>query len=221
MPAGLRVKGKAVVRNIDKISAFVLRYGLVLVVFWIGCLKFTAYESEGVFNHASHSPVLAWAYHILDVRNFSRGLGVVEIATALLIAAEPVWPKLDCRQSSRNWNVLNYAEFCHYDAGSMAGRVWISRPLRVSWPVPGQGRCVVGSGYLDSSRFSEIRRGSKRQPTPNLTNLTMRKVLSPPNSGASQLFTSPCRRKSQLLSKKLHQTLGRRLCNRWRSNDGR
>ena len=94
MPAGLRVKGKAVVHSIDKISAFVLRYGLVLVVFWIGCLKFTAYESKGVFNHASHSPLLAWAYHILDVRNFSRGLGVVEIAIALLIAAGPVWPKL-------------------------------------------------------------------------------------------------------------------------------
>jgi hypothetical protein len=50
MPAGLRVKGKAIVRSIDKISAFVLRYGLVLVIFWIGCLKFTAYESKGVFN---------------------------------------------------------------------------------------------------------------------------------------------------------------------------
>ena len=94
MPAGLRVTGKAVVRSIDKISAFVLRYGLVLVVFWIGCLKFTAYESKGVFNHASHSPLLAWAYYILDVRDFSRGLGVVEIAIALLIAAGPVWPKL-------------------------------------------------------------------------------------------------------------------------------
>jgi reactive chlorine resistance protein C len=94
MPTGLRVKGKAVVRSIDKISVFVLRYGLVLVVFWIGCLKFTAYESKGVFNHASHSPLLAWAYHILDVRDFSRGLGGVEIATAVLIAAGPVWPKL-------------------------------------------------------------------------------------------------------------------------------
>src|SRR5437899_12801457 len=92
MPAGLGVTGKAVVRSIDKISAFVLRYGLVLVVFWIGCLKFTAYESKGVFNHASHSPLLAWAYHILDVRNFSRGLGVVEVATALLIAAGPILP---------------------------------------------------------------------------------------------------------------------------------
>src|SRR6267378_1177057 len=94
MLAELRVKGEVVVRSIHKISAFVLRYGLVLVVFWIGCLKFTAYESKGVFNHASHSPLLAWAYHILDVRDFSRGLGVVEIATSLLIAAGPLWPKL-------------------------------------------------------------------------------------------------------------------------------
>ena len=93
-PAELRVKGKAIVRSIDRISAFVLRYGLVLVIFWIGCLKFTAYESKGVFNHASHSPLLAWAYHILDVRDFSRGLGVVEITIALLIAIGPVWPKL-------------------------------------------------------------------------------------------------------------------------------
>src|SRR4029077_7014241 len=93
-PVELRVKGEAVVRSIHKISTFVLRYGLVLVVFWIGCLKFTAYESKGVFNHASHSPLLAWAYHILEVRDFSRALGVVEITTALLIAAGPVWPKL-------------------------------------------------------------------------------------------------------------------------------
>src|SRR5438105_5728828 len=90
----LGVKRKAIVCSIDKISAFVLRYGLVLVVFWIGCLKFTAYESKGVFNHASHSPLLAWAYHILDVRDFSRGLGVIEISTVLLIAAGPVWPKI-------------------------------------------------------------------------------------------------------------------------------
>jgi reactive chlorine resistance protein C len=94
MPAGLGVKGKAVVRSIDKKSAFVLRCGLVLMVFWIGCLKFTAYESKGIFNHASHSPLLAWAYRILDVRDFSRGLGLIEIALALLIAAGPVWPKL-------------------------------------------------------------------------------------------------------------------------------
>ena len=37
---------------------------------------------------------MAWAYHILDVRDFSRGLGVIEIAIAVLVALGPVWPKL-------------------------------------------------------------------------------------------------------------------------------
>jgi len=148
MPAGLRVQGKAVVRSIDKISTFVLRYGLVLVVFWIGCLKFTAYESKGVFNHASHSPLLAWAYHILDVRDFSRGLGVVEIAAALLIAAGPVWPKLSIVGSLAGIGMfLTTLSFVITTPGVC--RVWISCPRRVSWPVPGQGCCVVGSGYLD------------------------------------------------------------------------
>src|SRR5262245_40915037 len=88
------VNGKGLARSIDKLSALVLRYGLVLVVVWIGCLKFTAYESRGVFNHASHSPLLAWVYLVIDVRDFSRVLGVAEIAIASLIAVAPVWPKL-------------------------------------------------------------------------------------------------------------------------------
>jgi uncharacterized membrane protein YkgB len=147
-PAGLRVKGKAIVRSIDRISSFVLRYGLVLVVFWIGCLKFTAYESKGVFNHASHSPLLAWAYNILDVRNFSRGLGTVEIAIALLIAIGPIWPKLSI-------------------VGSLGGIGMFLTTLRFVITTPGvwqtgygfpalagvsdQGCCVVGSGYVDPS----------------------------------------------------------------------
>jgi uncharacterized membrane protein YkgB len=33
---------------IKKIGAFLLRYGLVLVLGWIGAMKFTAYEAEGI-----------------------------------------------------------------------------------------------------------------------------------------------------------------------------
>ncbi len=67
-----------------------MRYGLVLVIFWIGCLKFTAYEAQGVYNHASNSPLLSWAYRFLDIRSFSRALGTVEIALALMIASRPL-----------------------------------------------------------------------------------------------------------------------------------
>ena len=158
-PAELGVKAKAAVCSIDRISAFVLRYGLVLVIFWIGCLKFTACESKGVFNHASHSPLLAWAYNILDVRNFSRGLGTVEIAIALLIAAGPVWPKLSIVGSLGGIGMfLTTLSFVITTPGVWQAGVWISRPCRISRPVSGQGCCVVGSGYLDPRRFSETRR---------------------------------------------------------------
>ena len=128
-----------------QISAFVLRYGLVLVVFWIGCLKFTAYESKGVFNHASHSPLLAWAYHILDVRDFSRGLSVVEIATALLIAAGPVWPKLSIVGSLAGIGMfLTTLSFVLTTPGVWQAGYGFPALAGVSRPVPGQGCCVVG-----------------------------------------------------------------------------
>ncbi len=81
-------------RSLERAGGFIIRYGLVLVIFWIGCLKFTAYEAQGVYNHASNSPLLSWAYQFLDVRNFSRALGTVEIAIALLIATRPVFPQV-------------------------------------------------------------------------------------------------------------------------------
>lgn len=80
-------------RTLESVGGIAVRYGLVLVIFWIGCLKFTAYESQGVFKHASNSPLLSWAYTFVDIRGFSRALGIVELTIALLIAAAPVAPK--------------------------------------------------------------------------------------------------------------------------------
>ncbi len=68
----------------------VMRYGLVLVLLWIGGMKFTAYEAEGISAFVTHSPVLSWAYAVLSVRTFSALLGTTEIAIALLIAARPL-----------------------------------------------------------------------------------------------------------------------------------
>src|SRR4051812_49572070 len=66
------------------------RYGLVVVVGWIGLMKFTAYEAEGVRPFVTNSPLLSWVYGPMSVRGFSALLGVVEVAIALLIAARPL-----------------------------------------------------------------------------------------------------------------------------------
>ena len=74
------------------IAAFgsqVLRYGLALVVGWIGLMKFTGYEANGIQPLVAHSPLMGWMYHFLTVRQFSVGLGVVEVAIAVLIALRP------------------------------------------------------------------------------------------------------------------------------------
>ena len=69
------------------------RYGLVVVVGWIGLMKFTAYEAEGIRLYVANSPLMSWVYEFLSVRGFSAVLGVVEVAIAILIAARPFSPR--------------------------------------------------------------------------------------------------------------------------------
>ena len=70
----------------------VTRYGLVLVLLWIGGMKFTAYEAEGIRPLVANSPLMGWVYNLISVTAFSSLLGVVEIAIGVLIALRPVWP---------------------------------------------------------------------------------------------------------------------------------
>lgn len=67
----------------------VLRYGLALVIAWIGLMKFTEYEADGIQTLVANSPLLGWAYHFLTVRQLSGALGAVEVGLALLIALRP------------------------------------------------------------------------------------------------------------------------------------
>ncbi len=80
--------------SLEDAGAVVLRAGLVLVLWWIGSLKFAAYEAEGVYNHAFNSPLLSWAYAFLSVRGFSAVLGVIEITLGAMIASRPFVPAI-------------------------------------------------------------------------------------------------------------------------------
>ena len=71
----------------------IARYGLVVVVGWIGLLKFTEYEAEGISRYVANSPLLSWVYGFMNHRGFSAVLGVVEVTMALLIAARPFSPR--------------------------------------------------------------------------------------------------------------------------------
>jgi uncharacterized membrane protein YkgB len=71
-----------------------IRYGLVVVLLWIGGMKFTAYEAEGISGFVSNSPLMFWAYQLFSKGQFSAILGSVELLTAVLIAARPFSARL-------------------------------------------------------------------------------------------------------------------------------
>jgi uncharacterized membrane protein YkgB len=75
-------------------AAYLLRYGLVLVIAWIGLMKFTAYEAAGIQPLVANSPLMSWVYAIFSERAFSALLGVVEVAVAAMIALRPVSAKV-------------------------------------------------------------------------------------------------------------------------------
>ena len=75
-------------------AAYLLRYGLVLVIAWIGFMKFTAYEAAGIQPLVSHSPLMSWVYAIFSERAFSALLGVVEVAVAAMMALRPISAKI-------------------------------------------------------------------------------------------------------------------------------
>ena len=80
--------------TLERVGAAVIRYGLALTLFWIGALKFTAYEADAVHGLASHSPLLAWAADLVSAQAFSEMIGVVEILLAAFIAMRAVAPRL-------------------------------------------------------------------------------------------------------------------------------
>jgi reactive chlorine resistance protein C len=79
---------------VQVVGAFLVRYGLALVIAWIGCMKFTAYEAAGIQPLVANSPLMSWVYAIFSERAFSAILGVVEVAVAVMIALRIVWPKV-------------------------------------------------------------------------------------------------------------------------------
>jgi len=81
---------KSAAHAVEAAGTYAIRYGLVLVLLWIGGMKFTAYEAEGISGFVTHSPLMSWAYSVFSVRGFAAMLGVTEIAVALLIGARPI-----------------------------------------------------------------------------------------------------------------------------------
>jgi len=86
--------------QVEAVGRELTRYGLVVVVGWIGLMKFTTYEAEGIRPFVANSPLMGWVYRFMSVQGFSAMLGVVEVTIALLIAARPFSPRVSALGSA-------------------------------------------------------------------------------------------------------------------------
>jgi uncharacterized membrane protein YkgB len=77
-------------RNLSVVEAMLLRNGLALIFLWIGAMKFTAYEAQGIQPLGANSPLMGWLLAALGTQAFSNLLGVIEIATGVMLALRPV-----------------------------------------------------------------------------------------------------------------------------------
>ncbi|MGI8570355.1 MAG: YkgB family protein [Methylocella sp.] len=76
-----------------RVGRIVIRYGLALIFVWYGCMKFTSYEATGIAPFIANSPLVGWWHSLLGIQGASYMLGVIEIATGILLAVYTVAPR--------------------------------------------------------------------------------------------------------------------------------
>ena len=86
-----------VAQTVTTLGQLISRYGLVVVLAWIGFGKYVKMESRVLIEH---SPLMSWIYDVFSVTTVARGLGTMEIVAALLIALRPVWPQASAAGSA-------------------------------------------------------------------------------------------------------------------------
>ena len=79
---------------ITAVGTAIVRYGLVVVIAWIGLMKFTGSEAMRIHPFISHSPFMSWLNGILSIRAQSDVIGTIEILAAVLIVLNVVSPRL-------------------------------------------------------------------------------------------------------------------------------
>src|ERR1700739_4382716 len=137
---------RAMSSQVEAVGRELTRYGLAVVVGWIGLMKFTTYEAEGIRPFVAHSPLMSWVYGLMSVRGFSTVLGVVEVTIALLIAARPFSPRVSALGSALAVGMfLTTLSFLVTTPGRREPESRrFPRPVAVPGPFPHQGLALLG-----------------------------------------------------------------------------
>src|SRR5260370_35952323 len=88
---------KTITTALARLGQSVSRYGLVVVLAWIGFGKYVKMEARVLIEH---SPLMSWIYDVFSATTVARGLGTMEIVAALLLAIRPLSPRLSAAGSA-------------------------------------------------------------------------------------------------------------------------
>ncbi|WP_134088529.1 DUF417 family protein [Olivibacter sp. XZL3] len=67
------------------IGFYVSLFGAVLILLWIGALKFTLAEAQAIKPYIEHHPFSGWMYRAFSIQTVSNIVGMVEIIVAVLV----------------------------------------------------------------------------------------------------------------------------------------
>ena len=71
----------------SRASLALLRWALVIVFLWFGCMKFTSYEANGNAPLIAHSPIMSWLNVVFGIQGASDVIGTIELSTAIALIA--------------------------------------------------------------------------------------------------------------------------------------
>lgn len=121
---GLLLASLKYASHLDRVGMATLRIALVLVLVWIGGLKFAGYEADSIVPFVANSPLMRFLYRYPDqykthmnregelkaanrvwhngnhTYRVSHGIAFAELAIALLILLYPVEPRLSALGSA-------------------------------------------------------------------------------------------------------------------------
>jgi len=69
-------------------------FPVILVLLWIGGMKFTLFEAQGIETLVKSSPLMAWMYDVWDLQTTSNLIGLYDLIAILLLVAAVFYTKL-------------------------------------------------------------------------------------------------------------------------------
>ena len=79
---------------LNRVGTTAGRWGIVMLLLWIGTFKFSAVEAAAIRPLVENSPFMGWLYAVLSEQAVSNLIGSTEIVVALAITMRPWYPKV-------------------------------------------------------------------------------------------------------------------------------